>query len=71
MFRSSISIQAILFMVALFVAYWISHSLVTEPSSTVSFFVLAVVFILGGTAGSSVTVIIMRMFEEKEDEKNK
>jgi prolipoprotein diacylglyceryltransferase len=69
MFRYSISFQAVLFMIALFVAYWISHSLVREPNSTVSFFPLAVIFVLGGIVGSTITIIIMRMMEEKEEEK--
>ncbi|MHB8906656.1 MAG: hypothetical protein ACYC6D_11095 [Melioribacteraceae bacterium] len=71
MFRYSISFQAVLFMIALFVAYWISHTLVRELNSTVSFFSLAVIFVLGATAGSTVTIIIIRMIEEKEEEKNK
>ena len=71
MFRYSISFQAVLFMIALFVAYWISHTLVRESNSTVSFFALAVIFILGGIVGSTITIIIMGIKEEKEEEKNK
>ena len=71
MFRYSISFQAVLFMAALFVAYWISHTLVRELNSTVSFFPLTVIFVLGGIVGSTITIIIMRMIEENEEEKNK
>jgi len=69
MFRYSISFLAIFFMIAVVAAYTFMHYIVREPNSTVSFFQLILIFVFGGIAGSTITLILMRAKEEKEEEK--
>jgi hypothetical protein len=69
MFRHSISSQAVVFMIATFIAYWISHTIISEPNASVSLLTLIIIFILGGIAGACITIIYIRAKEEKEEEK--
>lgn len=69
MFRYNISFLAVVFMVALFIAYWIMHVEVNAPNSSIGFGSLITIVVLGGIAGSAVTVIFMRYREELNEEK--
>jgi len=69
MFRYSISFLAVIFMIALFIAYWIMHVEVHTPNSTIGFVPLIIICILGILAGAAATVIFMQYKEELKEEK--
>jgi hypothetical protein len=69
MFRYSISFIAVIFMIALFIAYWIMHVEVHAPNSTVGFVPLLTILILGIIAGATLAVIFIRYREELKEEK--
>ena len=69
MFRQQISYQAIVLMVATFIAYGIAHTSIKEPNASVSLLTLTIIFVLGVIAGVCGAVIFIKAKEEKEEEK--
>ncbi len=69
MLRYSFSFLAVIFMIAVFIAYWIMHVQVHTPNSTIDFLTLIVIFLLGAAAGVTATIVFIRTKEEAEEEK--